>query len=205
MKKLRAWALALGILTVGSFIIAAGTDITALQGGGSLNNVDVFRITSTGDVKITDSSSYTALDIDSSSGRLTLGKAIAPATTAIDLPSIRVPIKNDDTVAWAQGDLIVLDPDCAGCGKIGGATNDLTTFLGIAYEATAAGAVGYVITEGYAVAKTTGTVNRGDTLVTTTAAAGRLTGDSTPTTGADVAVAVSSGVAAGGTAVVYVK
>jgi len=78
-------------------------------------------------------------------------------------------------------------------------------WIGISEGAVAAGSIGYITVGGYALALTTGTVNRGDTLVSTGTVSGYLGADTTPTTGADVGVALSSGTAAGGLTIIRLR
>lgn len=217
MKRFKVLGALALILGAGLFATAysARTDIFSLVGGGVLRAVDVFRITSTGDVKITDSSSYTAHDIDSTTGETTIyngdinlgGIGTTPTSSAANYGAITIQLKNDDSSSWAIGSLIAVDDDCAGCGKLTTA-NDQTDWVGFAQEVVAAGSVGKVVISGYALALTTGTVNRGDVLVstaTTPSSPGYTAADTTPTTGADVAVAIASGTAAGGTTLVKVR
>ena len=118
------------------------------------------------------------------------------------------------TVAAVEGSLLVATTPVAGTGPIivqgltvivGPATNDLTNWLGVAKTAASTGTLVDVYYSGFVLARTTGTVVPGDSLVSTTAAAGYLTGDSTPTTGADVAIAITAGTAAGGLTKVRLK
>lgn len=191
------FSLYLGILTSKQLLaVTTFSDFTnfwAIKGVGTLNNTAIAWLDTNRDFYLYDGDFYLG------------GKGSTPSTTAGEYPGLKVQLKNDGATAWAQGTLVIADADCAGCGKAGTATTDLTSWIGIAEEAVAAGAVGYVTVAGYALALTTGTVNRGDTLVSTTSAAGYLTGDSTPTTGADVGVALSSGTSAGGLTVVRLR
>jgi len=200
-----------GGLLCAKIVRSANTDISALQGDGSLYNVDVFRITSTADMKLTDSASYTAFDVDStlgtitlSSGSLNLSGSLGQPTTSI-FGGITIALKNCGTAAWVQGNLITVDDDEAGCGTVSPTTVDLTDWVGISIGAVAVGDVGYVAVGGLTVALTTGTVNRGDTLVSTNTVAGYLGADATPTTGADVGVALSSGTSAGGLTLIRLR
>lgn len=78
------------------------------------------------------------------------------------------------------------------------ATQDLTSAIGIAAAAASTGSVVGMYINGYVLARTTGTVAVGNTLVPSNAAIGYLAADTTPTTGADMAVALSAGVTTGG-------
>jgi hypothetical protein len=81
---------------------------------------------------------------------------------------------------------------------VGTATTDLTNWIGFAKAAASTGAIVDVYYSGVALVRSTGTVNPGDCLVSTTSAAGYVTGDSTPTTGADSATALATGITTGG-------
>lgn len=78
------------------------------------------------------------------------------------------------------------------------AQQDRTGVVGVAVSATSTGSVVGVYISGYVNARTTGTVVAGDTLVYSDLADGYLEADTTPTTGADVAVAAGIGPTAGG-------
>lgn len=69
-----------------------------------------------------------------------------------------------------------------------------TTVLGVAAESIAATSKGWMVPRGggYAIVLTSGAINVGDVLVTTGTSAGRFGVNNSPTTGTDVAVAVSS-------------
>lgn len=215
MKKSKIVFGLLVLFLVASFAVpnlrSALSDIFALQGGGSLYNKDVFRITSTGDVYITDSSSYTGMLIDSTTGELTAysgdlvmgGNGSQPSTS--NYYGLKIALKNCGASAWAAGNLITVDDNEAGCGRVSPATLDLTDWVGISEGTVAAGSVGYVTVGGYALALTTGTVNRGDCIVSTGTVAGYMGADTTPTTGADIGVALSSGTAAGGLTLIRLR
>lgn len=139
-------------------------------------------------------------------GDIILGaKGNKPSTTAGEYPGVKVQLKNCGDAAWVAGNLITVDDDEAGCGTRSAATTDLTDWVGISEGAVAVGSVGYVTVGGYALALTSGTVNRGDVLVSTVGASGYLGADTTPTTGADVGVALSSGNAAGGLTIIRLR
>lgn len=169
------------------------SDFWTIKGIGSLANTAIAYIGTNRNFHLYD-------------GDVILGsKGNQPSTTTGEYPGFKVQIKNCGATAWVQGTLVVADPNAVGCGAKGGATTDLTSWIGVSEGAVAVGAIGNISVGGYALALTTGTVSRGDTLVSTTSAAGYLTGDSTPTSGADVAVALSSGTAAGGLTIVRLR
>lgn len=113
-----------------------------------------------------------------------------------------------------EGSLLVATTPVAGTGPIvtegisvivSPATIDLTNWVGIAKAATSTGSIVDVYYSGFVLARTTGTVVAGDTLVSTGTVAGYLGADATPTTGADVGVAMTAGNAAGGLTKIRLK
>jgi hypothetical protein len=126
--------------------------------------------------------------------------SISTATTSESVGSM-VTAYLGGTTAAVQGSVLVATTPASGYGHavcISNATNDLTSWVGIAAEAASVGDVIQYYTDGYVLARTTGTVAVGNTLVTSSDAAGHLKADATPTTGADVGVALAVGTAAGG-------
>lgn len=169
------------------------TSFWAIKGIGSLVNTAIAWVDTNRDFNLYD-------------GDIRLGgKGNQPSTTAGEYPGFKVQIKNCGSTAWVQGTLVTVNDGAAGCGQTSPATTDLTDWIGISEGAVAAGSVGYVTVGGYALALTTGTVNRGDALVSTGTVAGYLGADTTPTTGADVGVALSSGPAAGGLTIIRLR
>jgi len=187
-----------GVLVAAGLLKGASnefTDYWTILGIGSLRNTAIAWIDSARD--------FTLYDGDIILG----GKGATPSATAGEYPALKIPIKNDGNSTWSQGTLVTVDDDCAGCGKASSA-NDQTDWIGFSEGTVAHGSVGYVIAAGYALALTTGTVNRGDVLVstaTTPSSPGYVAADTTPTTGADVAVAIASGTTAGGLTAVKVR
>ena len=169
------------------------SDFWTITGIGALNTTAIAWIDTTRD--------FLLYDGDLVQG----GKGNQPSTTAGEYPGHKVQIKNCGSTAWVQGTLVTVEDSAAGCGQTSPATTDLTDWVGISEGAVAVSAIGYITVGGYALALTTGTVNRGDVLTSTGSAAGYLGSDTTPTTGADVAVALSSGTAAGGLTIVRVR
>lgn len=90
---------------------------------------------------------------------------------------------------------------------VGNNTADLTTWAGIcAVAASTGGVVGIYNRAGdWVLARTTGTVTEGQILVSGTSADGYLQADATPTTGADVGVALEDGTAAGGLTLIQLR
>lgn len=211
MKKFKYWLwLFPALLLVSVGVYSARTDIFAVSGGGSLRNIDVFRIDSTGDVHFTDSGSYDALGIDSSTGELSTYKGdlslgtsdTRPSVTADTYPGIMVPIYNGSGASWSEGDVIVSSAHINTTAGVGTLTTALatTTVLGVAAETIADGAVGFIRVGGWSIVKTTGAVKIGDVLVTTNTVAGRAgvtTG--TQVVGTSIGKAMSVGAAAGDT------
>lgn len=105
------------------------------------------------------------------------------------------------TAAAIEGSLLITTTPVSGYGlsvAVSLAGADQTSWLGVAKSAASTGSVVDVYYSGFVLALTTGTVAPGDTLVTSSLVRGYLAADVTPTTGADVGVALSAGVAAGG-------
>jgi len=82
---------------------------------------------------------------------------------------------------------------------------DKTDWIGICAVATATGSVVPVYINGFVFALTTGTVAEGNTLVSDASFDGYLKADTTPTTGADVGVALEDGVATGGLTLIRLR
>jgi hypothetical protein len=204
-KHLKKVALSLALITVVGFGVksfagtyAAFSDFTsfwAIKGIGSLTNTAIAYIDVARD--------FVLYDGDVRLG----GKGSAPSTTAGEYPGYKVQIKNCGTAAWVQGHLIVVNDDAVGCGATVNGT-DRTDVIGVSEGAVAVGSVGYITVAGYALVLTTGTVNRGDVIVSSapgTGLIGYAGADTTPTTGADVGVALSSGTAAGGLTLIRLR
>lgn len=106
--------------------------------------------------------------------------------------------------AVTQGDVLIASNTGTGYVMKGIASSGATNVIGVAAEAIASAATGWMVPLGgqYAIAHTTGTVAIGDILVTTTSAAGYLATNNTPTAGTTVAKALSAGTAAGGNTLV---
>ena len=206
-------------LCVGSVFAASNffTDRWTILGTGSLRNTAVAWIDSAYDFFITDSASYTAFSVDSTSGEVTIyngdlqlgSDGTAPDTSSGGYYGIKVPFTNASGQALTQGHIIVVNSTGTGTGKIVGVTST-TTILGVCEGTVAAGAVGYATVAGYALVLTTGTVLPGDVIVSSNPfGAGAVLGyggaDATPDSGADVGVAMSAGTAAGGLTLIRVR
>lgn len=168
------------------------TDFWTIKGIGTLINTAIVWIDNSRDLNLYD-------------GDIVLGaKGNQPSTTAGEYPGYKVQIKNCGTAAWVQGTVVVADTDAAGCGQTS-VTSSALSWLGISEGAVAVGAVGSITVGGYALALTSSTVNRGDVLVTSVTTSGYLWANAAPTSGADVGVAISSGVAAGGLTIIRLR
>lgn len=199
MKKAKIFIFS-GLLVAALVAVGVATrgDITALIGSGTLRGVEVFRISSTGDLTLTDSASYTAATVDSTSGDittyngdLTLGSKGATISQS-QYWSIKVPCYNVGE-AVTQGTVMVASNTGVGyCHRVQ-AVIDVTSVIGVADASIAEGAIGNIVISGYAIVKTTGTIAIGDALVSTGTVAGYAGPDTTPTTGAKIGVAVESG------------
>lgn len=162
-----------------------GTEVWRINNDGSL--VNAAGITSVGPAR---------------RGNTATGSGVTlPTTTTGSNFASWVPIYNAGSTALAQGDVIMASNTGTGYGIKGTATSGLTSIIGVAAEAISATTNGWMVPRGggYAVVKTTGTVNIGDLLVSTISAAGYLTGSTSPTSGTDVGTALSAGTAGGGT------
>lgn len=105
------------------------------------------------------------------------------------------------TTAALEGSVLIATTPVAGHDFsviVARAVADQTGWVGVAKAAKSTGSIVDVYYSGFVLARTTGTVNPGDTLVTSSATAGYLASDTTPTTGADMAVALSAGTSTGG-------
>jgi hypothetical protein len=167
---LTAWAVAV----FGVVGYATRGDIMALHGEGVLRGIEVWRITSTGDIKISSTSSHTNLDFDADSGAIRLGGAAATSVSAA-FPSVQVLFVNGAAASIPRGSIVVattaMTSDKFQNGSIVAAIAT-TTVLGVASADVASGAVGYMTVAGYALALTTGIVNIGDVLITTSPTGG---------------------------------
>lgn len=183
MKKFKVlgWvAFAVAILGVVGY--SSRGDIMALRGEGTLRSVEVFRINSTGDLTLTDSASYDALTIDSTSGGLSiyngnvsLGTSdTQPSTTSGAYPGVSVPIYNASGSSWSAGEVIIASATATTSGYgSSAAILATTTVLGVAAETIANGAVGLMKVSGYAIIKSTGYLRIGNIVVTSNTVSGQ--------------------------------
>ena len=131
---------------------------------------------------------------------LTGSSLTLPTTTTGSNFSRWIPVKNIGSAAATQGDILCSSNTGTGYVSVCPGTSDLKTVLGVAAESIASGATGWMVGRGggYAVIHTTGTVNIGDILVSTSSASGYATGNNSPTTGAYFGHALSAGTSSGG-------
>lgn len=189
MKFFKKWpfAFATGLIAI-SLAYATVTYVQSFKVGGSY-------------VWILESNGATTQTAAQKFGSSVTGSAITmPTTTTGANFSTWVPVYNVGA-ALTQGDVLIASNTGTGYVMKQPGTTGLTTVVGAAAEAIASGATGWMIPRGgqYAIVKTTGTVAIGDTLVSTSSAAGYAGGSATPTTGTDFGTAMSAGTAAGGT------
>lgn len=221
------WAcVAIGIMAIR--VESARTDIITLQGSGSYWGKDVIGVNSSGTLYFNNSSESNVFTVTSSgvgtftstvtvSGDLRLtdeniilgayGTAISTTNTAASSRGtiLHAYLKDGGTeqAAAVEGSVICSTSPSSSAGNsvtvfVCPTTLDLTSWIGVAAAAASTGTVVQVYTSGWVLALTTGTVSSGDTLVTTATARGYLGTDTTPTTGADVGVALGPGTSAGG-------
>lgn len=189
----RKLGIALGI--VACFVVAAFAS-TYLQ-RFSVVGVEKYVLYQSGAIQ--NQSSITTVGPIEMGDNQTAASATLPTTTTGSNFGMWVPAYNVGA-AVTQGDVLCSSNTGTGYVAKCPATTDLTSVVGVAAASIASGANGWMVPRGggYAVVHTTGTVNIGDCLVSTITASGYLTGDTTPTTGADVATAMSAGTASGG-------
>lgn len=128
-----------------------------------------------------------------------------PTTTTGSSFALQVPVYNPTASTIPQGTALISSNTGAGYVNVAPATIDVTNVIGVAAADITATSKGFMVSRGcgYAIVLTTGTVAVGDVLITSGTVAGRLGTDNTPTTGADVAVAMTAG-SAGGSAILAI-
>lgn len=186
MKRFKKLSMFLASVVLASSLWAIRTDIISLQGIPDAREVDAFTVDSDGDINLYQ-------------GDIQLGQSgSTPSTTANTYPGFTVPIYNASGVSIPLGSVIIASTtnnSTAGYGTIEN-VGSTTTVLGVAYEIIAAGAVGDMTIAGYALCLTTGPVFIGNVLVSSapnaSSARGYAGADATPTTGADIGVALSA-------------
>lgn len=108
--------------------------------------------------------------------------------------------------AVTQGDILIASNTGTGYISKAPATLDLTSVVGVAAEAIASGAKGWMVPPGggYVIIHASGTINIGDVLVSSGATAGYAWADTTPTTGADIAVAMQANTSGSGNGILAI-
>lgn len=199
--------MSLMILVVVGF--TARTDITALQGSGSLRNIDVWRIDSTGGIHLATSTANDALTVTTGSGDLTTWAGdvkmgnYGPTVTAGGYPGLKVKFFNGGGTT-ALGSVIIASVTTNAVAAVAYGTTasvlSTTTVIGVADGTYANGTYGWMTVSGYALVLTTGVVHLGDLLVSSNSvSAGWAGATPTATTGCDFAVALSTTASTGGT------
>lgn len=215
MRKLRENLLALffalfACINNTPHVEAANSDIVSFQGGGVLNNVDVFRIEQNGVVDVSTITHQANIYVNSPYDVYFGSSTIAVTTTT----TAGISQGNVYTVQIASGPSSINVTEgmvlCATTTATGGyvgviscqATLSLNTPVGVALGAASSGTVVNMYTSGLILALTTGTVNPGDSLVTSTISQGYLQQLSTQVTGVStqtvVGVALGIGTSSGG-------
>jgi hypothetical protein len=130
-----------------------------------------------------------------------------PTKTTAQKFALKVPVYNVGATALTLGDLLISSATGTGYVQISTATNGLTSIVGVAAASIASGAKGWMIPlgGGFGVVKTTGTINIGDLLVSTSTANGRCGASASPATGSIVGRAMSSGTAAGDSVIAIMR
>jgi len=220
MKKMRILTCLLAVTVVGGILFAASGTIVTWTGTGSRNNTVEWTIESPtvgtaaellpGADNANDIGSVTKTLQNLYSTEVTAyGIDFTTGTALIDTESrgIRISAYLAGTVDAEQGDLLIGDAPVGDemAVRVASATTDLTSWVGIAVAATSTGSAVAIYTYGYVHALTTGAVNPGDTLVSSNTETGYLGADTTPTTGADVGVAMEYGTAAGGLTLIRLR
>lgn len=173
-------------------LTVAGSEIWRIDNDGSFQNQSSF--TTIGPVKFGNNE--------------TGSSATVPTTTTGSNFGTWVPVYNVGA-AVVKGEVLISSNTGTGYVRGAPATENLTNIVGVAAEAIASGAKGWMVPRGggYAVALGTGTIAIGDILTSSSPAAGYFYGDGTPTTAnAGIAIAMSANVSgSGGNVLVIMK
>jgi|GEM_PF-5469110 len=180
MKRFKKF-LPLGLVLVVGLAWAASTDIWSLKGKASaLRTTDVLRLTNTD-----------SPDLVLYNGDLVLSNSDAtPTTSDGGHGGLVVKLKNQSGSTLTQGDVVISSVGANGSFATTTTAND-TKVIGVVDESITNGSVGRIKVAGLAVVKTTHTVAVGDILVST-AIAGRVATDNTPTDGAGLGKALTA-------------
>lgn len=161
----------------------AGTEMDRLDANGSYSIAGVFQ-----------SSNTAIIGGPIKQGNSGLGSGVTlPTTTTGSNFGDWVPVFNVGA-AVTQGDVLMSSNTGTAYVAVCTATSGLKTIVGVAAESIASGANGWMVPLGgkYAIVHATNTVTYGDILVTTSAAAGYLATNNSPTAGTEVAKALST-------------
>lgn len=140
------------------------------------------------------------------SGNNDTGASVTLPTTTTGAQFSRwVPVYNVGA-AVTQGDLLISSNTGTAYVRVAPATLDLTNVVGVAAEAIASGANGWMIPRGggYAIVHASGTISIGDVLVSSGATSGYAWSDTTPTSGAGVAIAMSANTSGSGNGILAI-
>lgn len=183
---------------------------------GSLSTTGVITSTSTGTNSLTGYLTVTSTLTASSAvvtPRIVIGaqgSTISTVTATGNFQGLYVPVYiSPGTQAVFEGAVIIATTSVTNqlTGMVAPGVTDLTNVLGIATSSSTAGAVVNVCYNGFAVALTTGVAAApGDVLVTSATAAGigYLAVDNSPTSGAEVGIALSASPVLGGRTLIKV-
>lgn len=193
MRKFKKyWNLGIALLFAPAIVCAVytyqrflvdGTEIYELQSDGSLELA--------GGIQVDD---YAIIDGPIKQGDSGTGaSATLPTTTTGSNFSKWVPVYNVGA-AVIRGEILISSNTGTGYVRGGPATTDLTSVVGVAAEAIASGAKGWMVPRGagYAIVLASGAVSIGDILVSSASWAGYAGVDNTPTDGAEIARAMSA-------------
>lgn len=189
MKKFKSWGAAALLITIGiSLAYATVTYVQSFKVGGNY-------------VWILESTGATLQTGAMKSGNTLTGSSLTLPTTVTGSNFSRwVPVKNIGSSAVIQGQILIASNTGTGFVMGAPATLDLTNTVGVAAEGIASGATGWMVPRGggYAVILASGTIAIGDVLVSSGATAGYAWSDTTPTTGAQLAIAMSANTSGSG-------
>lgn len=221
MKKKIFTVACVALIAMGFYAISYSSrgDIMALQGDGILRGTDVFRITSSGNIVLaTGAVSGLSLNgttgaIGMRSGDLTMGAGGLTITTTSNHPGIMIPFFNASTDGLNLGAVVLATSGTLNTVGYGTYASVLatTSVLGVCAASAPTNTVGWMYVSGYALVLTTGPVQTGNILVSTTGSngagapgyAGVTTG--TEVVGTNIGTAVSSGPVTGGLTLVKLR
>lgn len=205
-----------------STLRAANGDVSAVSGSGTLNNIDLFRVTPDGSVIFSTSTAgnyqvFTATGaifnkniIITGPNDISFGSpvtAVSSTTSSGSSQGMFFTAYLGGSTAALEGSVLIATTQVSGQGLtvvVAPAVSNQTNWVGVALAAVSTGSVVNIFDEGWALALTTGTVNPGDMLKTSSLSAGYL--DATTTsTHSIVGIALGAGTAAGATTKVRLR